>query len=180
MCPCHGCPRNGIYPLTAFGVQQSQLSRPRTVSPEIHESTKSETPEVMDVETRRAVYMLCSLKPRDDGQGIWLTVLLRMEDKMNRQLTCELLETDSSYSLTEELVHYGFICDMDRQNLTAVIEDALRKRFFPEENRPVQIMVSQQVMNQQVVSQAVVPPPSGAQPSMHYMPPSHMTVQGAS
>ena len=41
-----------------------------------------------------------------------MTILLRMEDKMNRQLTCEVTEQDTSVTLAEELVHYGFICDV--------------------------------------------------------------------
>ena len=32
-----------------------------------------------------------------------------MDDKMNRQLSCELTDDDTSSVLAEELVHYGFI-----------------------------------------------------------------------
>lgn len=150
--------RNGIYPLTAFGLPQPPQSRPRAISPEIAESVTSETPEPVDVETRKVVYMMCSLKPRDDGQGLWMTILLRMEDKMNRQLTCEVSEIDSSVALAEELVHFGFISEIDREKMATLIEDALQKRHT-EESRPLQVMVSHQIMNQQVVSQAVLPPP---------------------
>ena len=38
-----------------------------------------------------------------------LTLMLRMDDKMNRQLTCELGDEDSADVLAEELVHLGFI-----------------------------------------------------------------------
>ena len=38
-----------------------------------------------------------------------VTILLRMDDKMNRQLSCELIHGDTSFALAEELVHYGFI-----------------------------------------------------------------------
>ena len=38
-----------------------------------------------------------------------VTILLRMDDKMNRQLSCELTDDDTSSVLAEELVHYGFI-----------------------------------------------------------------------
>ena len=40
---------------------------------------------------------------------VQLTLLLRMDDKMNRQLTCDVSTTDSGYVLAEELVHFGFI-----------------------------------------------------------------------
>ncbi|GAB6026648.1 hypothetical protein CHUAL_013054 [Chamberlinius hualienensis] len=152
--------RNGIYPLTAFGLPQPPQSRPRAISPEVAESVASETPEPVDVETRKVIYMMCSLKPRDDGPGLWMTILLRMEDKMNRQLTCEVAETDSSTVLAEELVHFGFISEVDREKMATLIEDALQRRYYPEESRPLQVMVSHQVQNQQVVSQAVLPPPA--------------------
>jgi hypothetical protein len=39
-----------------------------------------------------------------------MTILLRMDDKMNRQLTCEILkEEEDAHMLAEELVHFGFI-----------------------------------------------------------------------
>ena len=38
-----------------------------------------------------------------------LLILLRMDDKINRQLTAPITEEDSSLSLADELVHYGFI-----------------------------------------------------------------------
>jgi nuclear receptor-binding protein len=38
-----------------------------------------------------------------------MTLLLRMDDRMNRQLSCAILNTDSAMNLAEELVHYGFI-----------------------------------------------------------------------
>lgn len=38
-----------------------------------------------------------------------MTILLRMDDKMNRQLTCLVSEIDNSSTLAQELVYYGFI-----------------------------------------------------------------------
>lgn len=40
-----------------------------------------------------------------------MTILLRMDDKMNRQLTCIISEPDtpSPITLAQELVYYGFI-----------------------------------------------------------------------
>ena len=38
-----------------------------------------------------------------------VTILLRMEDKMNRQLTCSITENDTPEILVQELIHYGFI-----------------------------------------------------------------------
>ena len=38
-----------------------------------------------------------------------MTLLLRMDDKMNRQLSSTILKSDHALALAEELVHYGFI-----------------------------------------------------------------------
>lgn len=38
-----------------------------------------------------------------------MTILLRMDDKMNRQLTCPVTQSDTSLILAQELVHFGFI-----------------------------------------------------------------------
>lgn len=43
------------------------------------------------------------------GSFLQMTILLRMDDKMNRQLTCLVSEIDTSLLLAQELVHFGFI-----------------------------------------------------------------------
>lgn len=94
------------------------------------------TPEPIDIETRRVVNMMCNVKPREDGcdllvrflllimlcisfgarsliqtffNPVQMTILLRMDDKMNRQLTCQVSQDDSATMLSHELVHLGFI-----------------------------------------------------------------------
>lgn len=101
--------RNGIYPLTAFALPRPPPSRPRAITPELAESVKSETPEPMDVETRMVTNMACQMRKTDENCNLNLTLLLRMDDKMNRQLQCEISQDDNASTLAEELVHYGFI-----------------------------------------------------------------------
>lgn len=36
-----------------------------------------------------------------------------MDDKMNRQLTCPVSQTDTSMLLAQELVHFGFINEVN-------------------------------------------------------------------
>lgn len=38
-----------------------------------------------------------------------MTILLRMDDKMNRQLTCAVSRRDTATALAHELVQLGFI-----------------------------------------------------------------------
>lgn len=143
--------RYGIYPLTAFSAQKPPATRPRAISPETAESVKSATPEPLDIETRKVVNMICSVKPREENCELFvstllpkgtslgashvpndgfdalmmtmmrcsmvvypvlylqMTILLRMDDKMNRQLTCPISADDSAVTLSHELVHLGFI-----------------------------------------------------------------------
>uniref|UniRef100_A0A182P4R8 Protein kinase domain-containing protein n=1 Tax=Anopheles epiroticus TaxID=199890 RepID=A0A182P4R8_9DIPT len=62
----------GIYPLTAFSAQKPPASRPRAISPETAESVKSATPEPLDIETRRIVNMICSVKPREENCELFI------------------------------------------------------------------------------------------------------------
>jgi len=38
-----------------------------------------------------------------------MTLLFRMDDRMNRQLSSTITQADRALALAEELVHYGFI-----------------------------------------------------------------------
>uniref|UniRef100_A0A6M2DD81 Nuclear receptor-binding protein homolog n=1 Tax=Xenopsylla cheopis TaxID=163159 RepID=A0A6M2DD81_XENCH len=119
--------RYGIYPLTAFiSRTPPPQQRGRAISPEAADSVKSVTPEPLDVEMRRIVNMMCNVKPKEDGCDLLMTLLLRMDDKMNRQLTCQISSDDTAVMLSQELVHLGFIHETDQDKVTSLIEDALR------------------------------------------------------
>ncbi|CAG9097158.1 unnamed protein product [Plutella xylostella] len=108
----------GIYPLTAYGFRQ--CARAASPAERLAESVQSASPEPRDLETRRVVNMMCSLKPQQDAQDLLMTILLRMDDKMNRQLTCAVSRRDSAHALAGELVQLGFIHEMNRQLTCAV------------------------------------------------------------
>ena len=55
------------------------------------------------------ISMSCVIRPLDDTVTYHLTLLLRMDDKMNRQLEVEFGGSDNADVLAEELVHNGFI-----------------------------------------------------------------------
>lgn len=49
-----------------------------------------------------------------------LTIVLRMDDKMNRQLTSCISPADNPKVLAQELVHYGFINEVSISNMVFV------------------------------------------------------------
>jgi len=55
-----------------------------------------------------------------------MTLLFRMDDRMNRQLSSTITQADRALALAEELVHYGFINEVDREQIGALMNDALR------------------------------------------------------
>lgn len=109
--------RYGIYPLTAYGPGVGPCRAASPTERAAPESVKSATPEPRDCETRRVVTMMCSLKPQPEPEpphsphthALLMTILLRMDDKMNRQLTCAVSRGDSAALLAAELVQLGFI-----------------------------------------------------------------------
>lgn len=52
-----------------------------------------------------------------------MTILLRMDDKMNRQLTCQISIDDTATALSHELVHLGFINEVSARLATSQVVD---------------------------------------------------------
>nr|XP_022915989.1 nuclear receptor-binding protein homolog isoform X2 [Onthophagus taurus] len=121
--------KNGIYPLTAFGIKQPP-SRSRAMTPESTESEKSVTPEPTDVETRKIVSIVCEIKDETPEIVVvlQLQIVLRMDDKMNRQLTTIITHQDIPQTLAQDLVHYGFINEHDQARVASEIEEAIHHR----------------------------------------------------
>lgn len=139
----------GIYPLTAYKSRQQAPIRPkRPVSPAevTSESVKSASPEPVDFEARRVVNMMCNIKPKESSQDLLMTILLRMDDKMNRQLTCHVSDIDNSLVLAEELVHFGFINEADKEKISMLIEEALHTGKLTRQQQQ-QIACGSQVVN---------------------------------
>ncbi|KAJ0180803.1 hypothetical protein K1T71_004207 [Dendrolimus kikuchii] len=136
----------GIYPLTAYGCCGSgcrsaspgggarAARQPPGAEPEAEAPPRDRD---RDLETRRVVNMMCSLKPHPHPHAdahapdpdLLMTILLRMDDKMNRQLTCAVSRADSAPALAHELVQLGFIHEADREKLCRLMEESLRGSF---------------------------------------------------
>ncbi|XP_037553445.1 nuclear receptor-binding protein [Nematolebias whitei] len=116
--------QNGIYPMTAFGVPSPQQAQQKTVkSPVVVPLVKSPTPEPTELETRRVVQMQCNIEPVEEGAKYHLTLLLKLEDKLNRHLSCDMLPHESVQVLAEELVQLGLISEMDQVKISSLLEE---------------------------------------------------------
>nr|XP_054772369.1 nuclear receptor-binding protein-like [Lytechinus pictus] len=118
---------NGIHPLTAFAMKRSYPVKIRPQSPETQESVKSATPEPIDMENRKITMMQCDVRQGKEGEesptNLHLELLLRLDDTMNRQLSCEITAEESPRVLANELVQYGFISDFDKDKVAGIIEE---------------------------------------------------------
>ncbi|KAF8790762.1 Nuclear receptor-binding protein like protein [Argiope bruennichi] len=115
------CRRIGIYPLTAYVA--------------IHHSgdiKKVGSSEAYELETRRIVNIMCNVRPQEDSQNLLMTILLRMDDKMNRQLSCEVSLNDTPFALAEELVYHGFINHADCNMVAKLISEKLSGKYIPD------------------------------------------------
>lgn len=175
--------RNGIYPLTAFaplvhppkksGEEHSEASsshhkkesgergkseergseggekknalasRERSPSPANGHSTE----QMSNVEPRSVLQMKAVV---EKGH---LTLLLQLDDCMNRQLTTEILDEDNAQSLVKNLVTNGFISESDSEKLICLLEGVLSSSITRDHSQSSLLQSSNES------SLSVAPPP---------------------
>jgi len=136
--------RTGLYPLTTMDTSKVKIDNriPLTTSlptkspesklnnnndknkKEDEIQTIKEEEEEDSKEIRRIIQITCAVKS-EDGSGQSLALLLRFEDKMNRQLSCTVGENETALDLANELVQFGLINELDRDIVTAKINENL-------------------------------------------------------
>lgn len=122
--------KNGVYPILSRqgDISNREPARPRAVSPDqIDKSEKSETPEPYEVEQRSIINMECQIESAgNDSSALSITLTLKLEDKMNRQLTTELSDDETASAMVDELIKFGLINEKDKEKLMTLIEDEQR------------------------------------------------------
>ncbi|XP_063062732.1 nuclear receptor-binding protein 2-like isoform X2 [Engraulis encrasicolus] len=84
--------KNGIYPLMNFAsAKPHPMPRSLSMSQEQVETAKSPTPEPQEPESRKVVQMHCNLEYNEEETKSHLSLLLKMDDKLHRQLSCDIL-----------------------------------------------------------------------------------------
>uniref|UniRef100_A0A3Q2Y4I6 Nuclear receptor-binding protein 2 n=1 Tax=Hippocampus comes TaxID=109280 RepID=A0A3Q2Y4I6_HIPCM len=120
--------KNGIYPLMNFASSRPHpVPRALSLSQEQVEIVKTPTPEPQEMESRKVIQMHCNLESNEEGTKTHLSLFLKMDDKLHRQLSCDILPTDTSKDLAGELVHYAFINEEDIEKVAAFLEDAIKR-----------------------------------------------------
>uniref|UniRef100_A0A672RPL6 Nuclear receptor binding protein 2b n=1 Tax=Sinocyclocheilus grahami TaxID=75366 RepID=A0A672RPL6_SINGR len=105
--------KNGIYPLMNFAsTRPHPVPRTLSMSQEHVETVKTPTPEPQEAETRKVVQMHCNLESNEDTTKAHLTLFLKLDDKLHRQLSCDIMPNDSSRDLVNELIHHSFISEV--------------------------------------------------------------------
>uniref|UniRef100_H2YSQ8 Nuclear receptor-binding protein homolog n=1 Tax=Ciona savignyi TaxID=51511 RepID=H2YSQ8_CIOSA len=128
--------RNGIYPLTAFALPKPPPAQVVSQTPgeaegEANGPGQRLTPTQQEIppESRKIVHAQCCCYTRTDkAEGYHIVIQLRFEDKMNRQLRCDIGLNETPKDLATELVHLNFIHETDVVYLTTVLTNLLRPR----------------------------------------------------
>uniref|UniRef100_A0A673N9H1 Nuclear receptor-binding protein 2-like n=1 Tax=Sinocyclocheilus rhinocerous TaxID=307959 RepID=A0A673N9H1_9TELE len=119
--------KNGIYPLMNFASQRPHpIPRALSLSQEQMETVKTPTPEPQETETRKVVQIHCNLEANEEGTRSHLSLFLKMDDRLHRQLSCDVLPCKYILKHSNE----------DCEKLACFLEDALCKHWSGTSTSP--------------------------------------------
>lgn len=83
-------------------------------------------PELLSLFSLQVIQMSCTVKNLEDGSGKTLNLLLKLEDKMNRQLSRKIADNENALELANDLVTHGLISEVDAQKVASKIEESIK------------------------------------------------------
>lgn len=125
--------RYGIYPLTAFSARQPPTPRPRAISPETAESIKSASPEPLDIESRKVVNMICSVKPIENCSELLVSLQHWVRASERRWLihfSCLLILDDNTITNGWQDESTAYVSDITRRYCNSLIAWARAFGFY--------------------------------------------------
>jgi len=126
--------KTGLYPLTGMENTKSKkenrpplnLSRPKSPEDAQNNNQGNEEEVKEQKESRLVIQMSCTVKNLEDGSGKTLNLLLKLEDKMNRQLSRKIADNENALELANDLVTHGLISEVDAQKVATKIEESIK------------------------------------------------------
>ncbi|KRX86943.1 Thioredoxin reductase 1, cytoplasmic [Trichinella pseudospiralis] len=76
-------------------------------------------------ETRELVELSAEVRPAEQSGAYVLAMMLKFDDRMNRELTGQFTDDESPEALSDELVEYGFVRPRDHHRLVDLIGQAM-------------------------------------------------------
>ncbi|KRX60862.1 Thioredoxin reductase 1, cytoplasmic, partial [Trichinella sp. T9] len=90
-----------------------------------HEARKKPSRAGEFEETRELVELSAEVRPAEQSGAYVLAMMLKFEDRMNRELTGQFTDDESPEALSDELVEYGFVRPRDHHRLVDLIGQAM-------------------------------------------------------
>ncbi|RDD46170.1 Nuclear receptor-binding protein [Trichoplax sp. H2] len=117
--------RSGLYPLTSVYKDEDLV---RDDSDDKTKDDPSIDSEHYSKETKSVLSVNCTIRAvEDDEVKRHLVITLKMENEINRELSCDVSLDEDLSKLAEELVLYGFIKQDDREKVAQHIAEKLKE-----------------------------------------------------
>lgn len=118
------CPQESMENVKSLNYPKTNEDLNKTTT-ESHTKEMKKDMEDEQSEIRLIIDMTCTVEVDENSSKTRLSLLLRLEDQMNRELRCSVSENERGIDLANELVEYGLISEVDRDKVAKKIDEHL-------------------------------------------------------